>query len=134
MVEANADPVGTALFSIGAGASTGAALMTGGVATLRYLQAAGEPDPALAFGIITASALCGIVAAAASGWLHTRRIDDRWRRGVTGAVSVFGAVLLAIVATPVDTLAGPTGLVIYVAALVAALLYFHRLAGHAADR
>lgn len=130
-MRSTSDPVGRALFSIGAGATTGAVLMTGGVGLVRYLQAGGQPSPDLAFGIFTGSALGGVAVAAASGWVHTRRIDDRWRRGVTAAVSVFGAVLLATVAIPVDLLAGGAGLGIYVVALVAAVAYFHRLAAAA---
>jgi hypothetical protein len=129
-----ADPVGIALSSIGAGATSGAVLMTGGVGLVRYLQAGGAPQPGLAFGIFLGTALGGVAAAAAFGWVHTRRIDDRWRRGVTAAVSVLGAVLLAIVAIPVDLVADGAGLGIYVVALAAALSYFHRAAARAGAR
>lgn len=128
------DPVGTALFSVGAGATTGAAVMTGGVAALRYLQAGGEPDPNLAFAIVTGTALGGLAAAVATGWVCTGPIDDRWRRAVTAAVSAFGAVLLALVATPVDLLLGTPGIAGYLVLLVAGLLSFHHAARHAGSR
>lgn len=130
------DPVGTALASIGVGAAAGAAVITGGALTLRLLQAgtvstvSDETGPLLLGG----SALAGLVTAVATGWLHTRAIDDVWRRAVTGAVSAFGAVLLALGTTVTDLVAGPGGMALYLAALLATAVAAHRAVGRAASR
>lgn len=121
------DPVGTALAAIGAGATTGATIFTGGVLALRVLQAGGEAPPEQTAPLLTATMFAGIVAAAGSGWITTRAIGDLWRRGVTAAVSVFGAVLLAVAATMADQIAGVVGVSAYCATLFIASLYMHRL-------
>jgi hypothetical protein len=124
------DPVGTALASIAASSTTGAAAITLGALIVRHLQAPG-PDalpPETGGTVVLVSAFVGIVAAAGTGWVLTGAIDDRWRRGVTAAVSVFGAVLASTVALPIDTLLGRNGLFGYFALLVLAAVYAHAVA------
>ncbi len=125
------DPVGTALASIGAGATTGAAVMTGGVLAFRLLHAREVWSMSTETGslLLTGSALAGLIAAVATGWLRTRAIDDVWRRGVTGAVSAFGTVLLALGTTVADMVAGPVGVAVYLALLLAAAVAAHQAAG-----
>lgn len=119
-----ADLIVTALASITTGAALGAAIMTSGVALLRSAQATAGADLAVDTGFLMLSAgvVLGIVAAAAVGWLLARPIDDFWRRGVTAALAVFGACLLAMVAAPIDMVAGRTGLAVYLGALAATAL------------
>lgn len=127
------DPVGLALTSIGAGATTGAACITAGALTLRLLQARGAAgDERTGFTVIASTALTGLLLAAATGWLRTRAINDRWRRGVAAAMSAFGAALLAVVATPADVLGGTPGVGTYTVILLIAVLLFHRAAARAA--
>ena len=129
------DPVGTALWSIGAGATTGAAAMTAGVLVVRLLQAR-DPAPSVDVSalILTTSVFVGLVAAVATGWLRTRVVPDPWRRGVTAAVAVFGAALVGVVATAADTIAGWQGLAAYLTLLFAAAVFTHRQAARAAQR
>ncbi len=130
------DPVGTAVASIGAGATSGAAVMTAGVFVLRIAQAGDPAAVAASAGatVIGVSLFLGIVAAVASAWWRTRVIDDRWRRGVAAAVSVFGAALLALIATPADLVAGRLGLGLYLTVLLAAAVLTHLAAMRAAAR
>jgi hypothetical protein len=129
------DPVGTALWSIGAGATTGATVMTVGVLVVRLLQVR---DPALSVDVsaqvLTTSVFVGLVAAVATAGLRTRAVPDPWRRGVTAAVAVFGAALVAVVATAADTIAGWQGLAAYLVLLFAAAVFTHRQAARAAQR
>lgn len=129
------DPVGTALASIAAGATTGAAAIALGTLVVRLTQERGTsapPEDGAAF--LGASLFLGIVLAAATGWQLTRAVDDLWRRGVTAAIAVFGASLLAIVAMPVDTVAGWRGLVAYVLVLAAGAVASARTARRNAAR
>ena len=125
-----ADPVGTALAGIGAGATSGAACMTAGVLVLRILQ---RGDPASlspdAGGLwLSAAVTIGLLAAILSAWFLTRPIDDPWRRGVTAGMAVFGTVLLTVVAAPVDAVAGVAGLAGYLLVLVVVGVRFLRAA------
>lgn len=113
------DPVGLALASIGAGAFAGAAAITAGLIVVRSAFVATEPAGPGATVLSTALFL-GIAAAAGTGWLLTRPIDDVFRRGVTAAVAVCGGLLLAGLAVPADMLGRVAGLAIYLALLVAA--------------
>ncbi len=128
------DPVGTALAAIGAGATTGAAIVTGGALALRLLQGGGAASLSTEIGalLLGGSAFVGMIVAVAVGWRHTRAIDDVWRRAVTGAVSAFGAVLLALGATIADMVAGPLGMIAYLVGLLAAAVATHRAARRAA--
>lgn len=128
----SADPIGTALAAIGAGATTGAVVVTAGVLLLRVLQA-GRPEDLsqdVGFVVLFASMFLGIAGAATTGWLRAR-IADRWRRGVVGGISVFGAVLLALIATPLDVFVGVPGIAGYVVLLSGAAVYLHGAARRA---
>jgi hypothetical protein len=59
-------------------------------------------------------------------------IADLWRRGVTSALSVFGATVLAAVAAPADLLAGRAGLAAYLILLLIAALLASRVTRKAA--
>lgn len=124
------DPVGTALASIAAGATTGAAIITAGVGALRLAQSRSDTPLSLdtGFAILSVTLLLGIVAAVASGWSLARTIGDTWRRGVIAALSVFGASLLALAATAADLLAGRVGLAAYCTGLVGATIYARAVA------
>lgn len=130
------DPVGTAVASIGAGATTGAVVVTVGVLLLRTLQSSSEPEAVRETGdlVLGITVFAGFVAAAASGWLRTRAIDDLWRRGVTATLSVFGTTLLGLLAAPADTIGGRPGLAAYLLLLLVAAFLTHGAARRAASR
>lgn len=111
------DPVGLALAALAAGAATGAAVITAGLLLLRSAFGA-PPVDAAAHVVIPASLFLGIVAAAAAGWLLARAIPDFFYRGLTTALSVFGALLLAALAAPADMLGRRLGLALYLVLLV----------------
>lgn len=119
------DPVGLALASLGAGSTTGATVITAGMIVLRTLQASRGVAGSLnaGFVVVWGALLAGIAAAVVTAWALTRMLDDTWRRGVVGALSVFGAILLAGIGMPVDLLAGRTGLAVYLLTLVAAAVF-----------
>jgi hypothetical protein len=112
------DPVGTALASIAAGATTGAAAIALGTLMVRMTQQAGASDaPETAAAVLSASLIIGITLAAGTGWMLTAAVEDLWRRGVTAAVSVLGASLLAVVTLPLDALVGQPALLVYASLL-----------------
>ncbi len=113
------DPVGVALGSIGAGASTGAAVITTGVIVYRTLQGtSGTLTVDQQFFIITAGLGAGMIAAMATAFTLCRIITDLWRRGVIVASTVFAATILASLAAPIDIVSGATGLIAYAAILI----------------
>ncbi len=111
MTHATSDPVGTALASIGAGASTGAALIAAGLIAFRT---AGSAE-----ALIPISLFVGIVAAVAVAWVLSRPIADYFRRGLTAALGVLAALMLAGLAVPADMVGGAAGLAVYLMLLVA---------------
>lgn len=120
------DPVGLALGSIGAGATTGAAVVTAGTVALRMLPGGGSGD--VAFGVLTAGALLGIAAAAACTFAAIGTITDLWRRAVAGAIAAFLAILLGAISAPADRLAGRVGLAIYFFLLIGlAIILWRRI-------
>lgn len=128
-----ADPVGSALWGIAAGATTGGAALAAGVLVVRWLQVGGRaigPDGGAT--ILGASAFLAFALAGMSGWHHTRRTRDAWRRGVTGAVAAFGSVLAALPTMIADRTAGWTGIALYLGVLCVAAVWSHRLASRAA--
>ena len=127
------DPVVLAVASLGTGATTGASVITAGTIALRSLPMPGQSTGAGAV-VIWITLLAGVAAAAASGWLLTKALGDLWRRGVIGALSVFGSALLAALAMPADMLGGRAGLAIYLTVLVAAVWYTRGVARRAATR
>lgn len=130
------DPVGTAVASIGAGATSGAAVMTAGVLLVRLLQRGDPQNLGAQPGtlILGSSVFLGLVVAAATGWVSTRSIPDTWRRGVTAALCVFGAVLLAVVATAADMIGGAPAVGVYAGFLFVAAAITHGIARRAARR
>ena len=78
MLASTRDPVGLALASLGAGSSTGAAVVTAGMLVFTTRLAARNPydfrDEGFLF--ISLALLLGIVAAVATGWTLTKRLDD----------------------------------------------------------
>ncbi len=130
------DPVGLALASLGAGTTAGAAVLTGGILVLRTVQRAGMAAEGsdTGFTVLTISTLTGIVTAVAVGWARSRALDDTWRRGVIGMLSVFGMALLAGITVPAELVGGRVGLAIYLAVLVMAFAAVNRQARAAARK
>jgi hypothetical protein len=94
------DPIGVALGALAAGATGGAGVV--GLGLLLFRNRLASLLPIFLFA--------GVVAAAAIAWTLARPITDWWRRGVTAALAVFGAMMLAALTAPADILAGRTGL------------------------
>jgi hypothetical protein len=114
------DLIGVALGSIAAGAAAGAALVAVALVLLRDRLT--DILPLLPFG--------GIVVAATAAWLLAAPIADWWRRGVTAALAVFGALMLAALTAPADMIGGRWALAVFALILAAAALaaarYVHR--------
>ncbi len=129
------DPVGLALASLGAGSSAGASVITAGTIVLRSVQRAeAEPNLDTGFVIMSVVLVVGIATAVTTGITLTRALDETWRRGVVGALSVFGTALLAGLAAPADMLAGRSGLGVYLIALILLAIAMWRSALRSASR
>ncbi len=94
------DLVGVALGSITAGAATAAGLLALALAVLR--DRLGTVLPGLVFG--------AILVAVGLAWTLAGAIADTWRRAVTAALAVFGALMLAALTAPADMAAGRAGI------------------------
>jgi hypothetical protein len=112
------DLIGIALGSIAAGACAGAALVAVALLLLRHRLDA----------VLTLLPFGGIVVAATVAWLLAGPIADWWRRGVTAALAVFGAMMLAALTAPADMLAGQWGLTGYALVMAGAALAAARYA------
>jgi hypothetical protein len=120
------DRIGIALGALAAGAAAGAAVTLLGLAMFRpALADTRDSLPLVLFA--------GMVSAATLGWSLSRAVADTWRRGVTAALAVFGALMLAALAAPADMIAGRAGLMGYAGVLAAlavlAVRYNRRQAG-----
>jgi len=102
------DLIGVALGSLVAGATAGAATVAVGLAALR--DRLENLLPLLLF--------VGIAVAAAGAWTRAAAIVDWWRRGLTAALAVFGAMMLTALTAPVDMLGGRAALAVFALALV----------------
>ena len=124
------DRIAIALASIGGGATIGAAIVTTVLVSLRAFQLQSNPqwDAGL---LLVVAVFVGIVTAGAVAWFLARRVDDTWRRGVTAALGVFGACMLAALSAPADALGGRTGLMSYLLLLVVGAVYAVRQARRA---
>jgi hypothetical protein len=120
-----ADLVGVALGSIAAGACGGAAAVAAGFALLRDRLDL----------ILVLLPFTGMVLAATLAWTLAAPITDTWRRGVTAALAVFGALMLAALTAPADMLGGRWGLAVLAlvtaGAALAAARYAHQSRFHA---
>jgi len=105
-------------------------VITAGMIVLRTIQASRGVDGTVNFGfaVIWVTLIIGIAVAILRGWALTRALDDTWRRGVVGALSVFGTALLAGIGMPVDLLTGRIGLTVYLLITLAAALYMRAVA------
>lgn len=102
------DRVGVALASLAAGAAAGAGVVSAGLVLFRSVLH--DALPLVLFG--------GILTAAAIGWILSGPIADTWRRGVTAALAVFGAMMLAGLTAPADMVGGRVGVIVYAAAML----------------
>lgn len=114
----------------------GTACTTTGVLAVRLLQGRDAAAFSTDMGglILSTVVSVGLLAAVLTGWLTSRAIDDAWRRGVTAALAAFGMVLLSVLATPVDLVAGRGGLAVYLALCIAFAARFVRAARRAGAR
>ncbi len=111
-------------------------MITVGLITLRSLQRGGSGggDTDVQLALLGTMLFAGLATGIATAWMLSRGIPDLWRRGVTSALSVFGATVLAAGAAPMDVLAGRVGLVAYLILLVLATFFSLRLARRTTDR
>ncbi|HKI94038.1 MAG TPA: hypothetical protein VJ992_01985 [Gemmatimonadales bacterium] len=121
------DPLGVAMGSIGAGAGLGAAVITAALIVLRRSLATAPT------WVLPLVLFLGIASAGVVGWRLARAITDAWRHGVTAALGVFAALMLAAVAAPIDALAGRIGLLAYLVFLGLLATFGARTATHAAQ-
>jgi hypothetical protein len=118
------DPVVRAMASLATGAADGAAVIVVGLLVLRTVQNGRVAETQNTGFAVLAVALCaGVGAAILSTWLLSRGITVLWRRAVTAALAVCGALLLSMLAVPADLLAGRAGLGVYLALLLAGGAY-----------
>jgi len=114
------DLVGVALGALAAGGCGGAALVALLLAALRHSLDA----------VLLVLPFTGIVVAAGLAWRCSGPIADWWRRGVTAALAVFGAMMLAALTAPADMIGGRPGLaalgIVLAAAALAAARFAHR--------
>jgi hypothetical protein len=94
------DPIGVALGALAAGATGGSGVV--GLGLLLFRNRLASLLPILLFA--------GVVVAATIAWALARPITDWWRRGVTAALAVFGAMMLAALTAPADMFAQRVGL------------------------
>ncbi len=104
------DRIGIALGALAAGAAVGAALIAAGIGVFR--PSIGTALPLVVF--------FGIALAATTGWVVAGPLDDTWRRAITTTLAVFGALMLAGLAAPIDVVGGRLGLLAYSAVLAVA--------------
>lgn len=128
------DPIGVALASVGAGATSGGSVVTVGLLAFRSLQrgGAGTADADAQFLALSVSLMVGIGVAASLTVALTRPITDLWQRGVATTIAAFFAAILAAGTAPADLIGGRLGLVTYLALLLAAARYTTRRARRAA--
>ncbi len=128
------DPIVIALGSIAAGSAASAAVITAGLIILRTVQRGGADggDPEIQLALLGTMLFAGLTTGIATAWMLSGPIADLWRRGVTSALSVFGATVLAAVAAPADLLAGRAGLAAYLILLLIAALLASRVTRKAA--
>lgn len=120
MVTVTSDPVGTALASLGAGAVTGAGVITVGLIAYRMVAGGGPEVVDAPYALIPISLFVGIVVAVVCAWLLSRPVADYFRRGLTAALAVLAALMLAGLAVPADMVWRGGGLAAYLLLLVAA--------------
>lgn len=110
--------------------------MCTGLFGLRVIQQGAGPGRhvQLEFGVLTGAIFVGIAAAVIVSYRATGSIADDWRRGVTSAIAVFGAVLLATVSAPVDLAAQTPGLIGYLLLLIGGAVWSARTVRRAAAR
>ncbi len=75
------------------------------VTASNYQESAADP--------VLAGTLAGLAVGATFGWRRSRRLDNVWQRGVIGALSTVGALLLGFIAWPIDHLLGVAGLALW---------------------
>jgi hypothetical protein len=128
------DPIGVALASIGAGAATGASVVTASLLIFRIIQAGtAAPSPDQQFLLISGGLMGGLIAAVVTVLVLTQTLSDLWRRAVAAGLAVFGTALLTVGAGPADILGGVGGLASYVALLLGGAIYARRRARMAAS-
>jgi hypothetical protein len=116
------DLIGVALGSLAAGSAAGAALVALALLALRHRLDA----------VLPLLPFAGIVVAVTLAWWLAAPIADWWRRGVTAALAVFGAMMLAALTAPADMIGGRpalAGLAIVLAAGALAAARYARRSG-----
>jgi hypothetical protein len=125
------DPVGLAAAAVGAGISTGLAIISVTVASLGLVRspAAGPaPDLGAPFALLVTGTLGGLLLAGMTTWWLLRPIGSSYRRGGLALVSAFATVVLMLVTMPLDHYFGRAGLLGLAAVAAAAALLLARRA------
>jgi hypothetical protein len=118
------DLVGVALGSLAAGSAAGSALVALALLALRHRLDA----------VLPLLPFAGIVVAVALAWWLAAPITDWWRRGVTAALAVFGAMMLSALTAPADMVGGRPALAVLAILLAAGALAAARYAQRSGSR
>ncbi|OLC04883.1 MAG: hypothetical protein AUH78_10465 [Gemmatimonadetes bacterium 13_1_40CM_4_69_8] len=112
------DPLAIGLGALACGAGLGGGTIVAALVIVRtlehhvsasnYQESAADP--------VLAGTLAGLAVGATFGWRRSRWLDNVWQRGVIGALSTVGALLLGFIAWPIDHLFGVGGLAVWGAA------------------
>jgi len=109
------DPLAIGLGALACGAGLGGGTIVAALVIVRALEhhvsapnyQEGTADP------ILAGTMAGLAVGATFGWRRSRWLDNLWQRGVIGALSAVGALLLGFIAWPIDRLLGLAGLAVW---------------------
>ena len=109
------DPLAIGLGALACGAGLGGGTIVVALVIVRtlehhvtasnYQESAADP--------VLAGTLAGLAVGATFGWRRSRRLYNVWQRGVIGALSTVGALLLGFIAWPIDHLLGVAGLALW---------------------
>ena len=112
------DPLAIGLGALTCGTGLGGGTIVTGLALVRSLErhvsAAGYEE--IAGDPVIVATLAGLAVAATFSWRRTAPLDNLWQRGVIGAMSAVGAVLVAFIGWPVDRLLHIPGLIVWAVA------------------
>lgn len=125
------DRIVIALSSIALGALTGGLVMTAGTLAVRSVVPGLAAPESTGFIVLSVSVVLGFGSTVLIAFAASRPVSDLWQRAVIGAIAFFGAAFLSVLAAPIDMWSGPTGLLGWMAILLAGWVWAFRSRRHA---